>query len=495
MNLKRENKMGDILSKIKPELLWHHFEEICKIPHPSRKEQKLAQYVISVAKKNGLKYSTDDFGNIVIKKPATPGKENLTPVVLQGHLDMVAEKNSDVKHDFDKDPIQVFIEGDWVKAKGTTLGSDNGIGVAAALAVMEDKSLKHGPVEALFTLDEETGLNGAQALKQGFLSSDILLNLDSEEDGALYIGCAGGQNTMITFKPKLKDIPSKTTAIEIKVAGLKGGHSGLDIDTGKGNAIKIMARLLHELDYNYGIRLVSINGGSKHNAIPRECFAVVRVPNKNLGIIADHILVYNGVVKAELASIEPTLEVSFSEVKSKAKVFDKYTTVSLVDSLYAVQNGVIKMSADIPGLVETSTNLAVITTKGKKVDVILSQRSSVESEKHDISNSVAALFNLAGSDVKRSDGYPGWKPDINSPILKTMKAEFKKLYGNEPHIKAIHAGLECGIIKERYPQMDMISFGPTIMGAHSPDERVQISTVDKFWHLLTHVLENIPQKN
>lgn len=484
--------MGEKLGHLKPELLWNHFEEICKIPHPSRKEEKLAEYVVSVAKKSNLEYSRDEFGNIVIRKPATSGKENLTPVVMQGHLDMVAEKNSDVNHDFEKDSIQCYVDDDWVKAKGTTLGSDNGIGVAAALAVMESKDLEHGPVEALFTLDEETGLFGAQALKPGFVNGKILLNLDSEEDGALYIGCAGGQNTFVKFKFNQKEIPEKTSALEIKVTGLKGGHSGLDINTGRGNAIKLMTRLLHELNYTFGIRLVSINGGSKHNAIPRECFSILRVPKKFVAEALAYVERYNNIVKAELSSVEPNLSVVAAEVKSKSKVIDKTTAKNLIDSLYAVPNGVIKMSADIQGLVETSTNLAVVVTKGKTVEVTLSQRSSVESEKHDISNSIAAFFKLTKAEVTQGDGYPGWKPDIHSPVLGIMKNVYHEMYGGEPEVKAIHAGLECGIIKERYPDMDMISFGPTIMGAHSPDEKVQVSTVDKFWNLLSAVLKNIP---
>ncbi len=484
--------MGEKLGHLKPELLWNHFEEICKIPHPSKKEEKLAQYIVSFAKANNLESARDEFGNVVVRKAATPGNENLIPIVLQCHIDMVAEKNSDVTHDFDKDPIQCYVDGDWVKAKGTTLGADNGIGVAAALAIMESKDLEHGPIEALFTLDEETGLFGAQALKPGFLNGKILMNLDSEEDGALYIGCAGGQNTFVKFKFNLNDVPANTTAFEIKIAGLKGGHSGLDINTGRGNAIKLIARLLHELNYTFGIRLVSINGGSKHNAIPRETFAIIRVAKKFAADILAYVERYNKIVQSELASVEPTLNVTASETKSKSKVMDKATTKNMIDALYAVPNGVIKMSADIPGLVETSTNLAVVVTKGKAVEVTLSQRSSVESEKHDISNAIAALFKLAKAEVVQGDGYPGWKPDIHSPVLGTMKNVYQKMYGNEPAVKAIHAGLECGIIKERYPDMDMISFGPTLMDVHSPDEKILISTVDKFWNLLSTVLKNIP---
>jgi dipeptidase D len=486
--------MGEVLGNLKPGLLWKHFEVLTQIPRPSRMEQKVANYIVNFAKQQKLECLTDDFGNVLIRKPATPGKEKLTPVVLQGHLDMVAEKNSDIKHDFEKDPIPVYVDGDWVKSKGTTLGSDNGIGVAAALAVLEANDIEHGPIEALFTLDEETGLNGAQALKPGWVKADILLNLDSEEDGVLYIGCAGGQNVFVKFKCGQKDAPANTVALEVKVTGLKGGHSGLDIDQGRGNAIKLMARLLHELSYKYGIQLVSINGGSKHNAIPRESFAVIRVAKKVVSEVLLYIENYNETVKDELASVEPNLCVSADLTKSKSKVLDKTSAKNIIDSLYAVQNGVIKMSADIKGLIETSTNLGVVTTKGKVVDVITCQRSSVDSEKLDISNSIAALFRMAKGETKQGDNYPGWKPDIHSPVLKVMKNVYSKNFGSEPEVKAIHAGLECGIIKERYLDMDMISFGPTISGAHSPDEKVQISTVEKFWNLLLETLKNIPSK-
>lgn len=483
--------MGSILGSLKPEGVWNHFEEICNCPRPSRKEEKIANYVASIGKRNNLETLRDDFGNVLIRKPASRGKENLTPVVLQSHLDMVAEKNSNVQHDWDKDPISPYIDGDWVKAKGTTLGSDNGIGVAAALAVIESKDIEHGPLEALFTLDEETGLFGAQSLKPGFLKAKVLLNLDSEEDGTIYIGCAGGQNTFVKFNFKQKDIPANTGAVELKVSGLKGGHSGLDIHTGRGNAIKIMARLLYELNNKFGIHLVSINGGSKHNAIPRECFCVVRLSNKQLKEAVTYIDNFNNKLKNEFKVSEPGLNIVPSEVKSRSKVFDKQTSLNLINSLYSVQNGVIKMSEEIEGLVETSTNLAVVTTKGKTVDIILSQRSSIESERNDISNSISALFKLAKAEVKQTDGYPGWNPNINSPILSVVKNVYHSLYNADPEVKAIHAGLECGIINERYPDMDMISFGPTIVGAHSPDERVKISTVEKFWNLLLNVLRNI----
>jgi dipeptidase D len=485
--------MGTVLGNLKPEAIWNHFEEICKYARPSGLEDKVAGYIVSVGKRNNLETFRDEFGNVIIRKPATPGKENLTPVVLQGHLDMVGEKNNDVQHNFDKDPIQLAVDGDWVKAKGTTLGSDNGIGVAAALAVIESKDVEHGPLEALFTLEEETGMFGAKALKAGVLKSSILINLDSEEDGTLYIGCAGGQNTVVKIKYDQKDVPENTFALELKVSGLKGGHSGLDIHTGRGNAIKLMVRLLHELNYKFGIRLVNINGGSKHNAIPRESSAVIRAAKKIKDDVVSYIENYNKTVQAEFTSVEPNLNVTASDIKSRSKVIDKSSASNLINSLYAVQNGVIKMSADIAGLVETSTNLAVVVTKSKAVEITLSQRSSVESERDDISNSITALFKLAKAEVNQTDGYPGWKPNIKSPVLGVLKNVYKKLYGSEPEIKAIHAGLECGIINERYPDLDMISFGPTIIGAHSPDEKVQISTVNKFWDLLVNVLKNIPK--
>jgi dipeptidase D len=486
--------MEKVLVNLKPGMLWKHFEEICNIPRPSRNEGQIAEYVVSFAKKNNLDTSRDDFGNVVIRKPASPGLENLQTVVLQGHLDMVAEKNNNVAHDFDKDPIQPYIDGDWVKAKGTTLGSDNGIGVAAALAVMESKEAKHGPLEALFTLDEETGLNGAQSLKAGFLKASILLNLDSEEMGTLYIGCAGGKNTYAKFNFKPESVPSGSASFEVKVTGLKGGHSGLDINEDRGNAIKLISRLLFNLENKFNVRLASITGGSKHNAIPRECFAVITVQGNLENDLAGYVKEYNDIVKKELATNEPGLKVEINKTGLPANVMDTSSQSKLISALYSVSHGVITMSPDIPGLVETSTNLAVVSSENSSVSVVTSQRSSVESEKDDIAARIYALFSLAGAEVSQGDGYPGWKPNINSPILGVLKQTYKKLYGGEPEVKAIHAGLECGIINEKYPDMDMISFGPTINGAHSPDEKVNIKTVDQFWNLLLETLENIPQK-
>ncbi|MFC2133776.1 aminoacyl-histidine dipeptidase [Bacteroidota bacterium] len=486
--------MGEVLGHLTPSGLWKHFEEICKRPHPSKKEEQLVEYVVGFGKKNNLETIKDDFGNVLIKKPATPGMESRKTVVLQGHLDMVPETNTGSTFNFEKDPIEPRVEGDWVKANGTTLGSDNGIGVAATLAVLESNDVEHGPIEALFTLDEETGMFGAAALKPDFMKGEIMLNMDSEEDGALYIGCAGGKNTYAKFDYTGNDAPAKTIAYEVTVSGLKGGHSGLDIHMGKGNAIKILGRLLWEMEAKFDIRLSKINAGSKHNAIPRESFAVVRIKEKLAEEFVESLLEFNNKIKNELGAVEPGFKITAEPVKSKGKVIDKKTTGNLLKALYAVPHGVLKMSADIAGLVETSTNLAVIKTTGKAVSIITSQRSSVDSEKVDAANTVAAVFNLAKADVKFGDDYPGWQPDINSPILGVMKERYKAAYGTDPEIKAIHAGLETGIIKEKYPDMDMISFGPTIMGAHSPDERVQISTVSKFWDILVDVLKNIPAK-
>ncbi|MGE5354584.1 MAG: aminoacyl-histidine dipeptidase [Acidobacteriota bacterium] len=486
--------MGKVLGSLKPELLWNHFEEICMRPHPSRKEEKLAEYIVTVGKRNNLETFRDEFGNVLVRKPATPGKENLKTTVLQGHLDMVPEKNNDVKHDFEKDPIEPYIDGEWVRAKGTTLGSDNGIGVAAALAVMESKDLEHGPLEFLFTLDEETGLNGASSLKPGWLKATVLLNLDSEEDGALYIGCAGGKNTFAKFTFSTENVPSDSAAYSINVTGLKGGHSGLDIAEGRGNAVKIITRLLWNLSNKFDARLSLINSGSKHNAIPREGFATITVPESKTSEMEKFVKEFNNTVKKELATNEPGLTVSASRTDLPKGVMDKKTQSNLLNALYAAPHGVITMSPDIKGLVETSTNLAIVATEDSTVSITTSQRSSVESEKDDAADMVGSVFSLAGAEVNHGDGYPGWKPNVKSPILNVLKSSYERLYKGEPEVKAIHAGLECGIINERYPDMDMISFGPTIVGAHSPDERVKIDTVEKFWNLLKEVLKNIPAK-
>jgi dipeptidase D len=484
--------MGNVLAHLQPKLVWHHFEEICKYPRPSKKEEKIAEYVVSVGKRLGLQTEKDKFGNIVIRKPATKGKENLKTVVLQGHIDMVCESNRGVQHDFDNDPIQPYIDGDWVKAKGTTLGADNGIGVACALAVLEANDIEHGPIECLFTLDEETGLTGASSLKKGWLKPDILINMDSEELGTIFIGCSGGKNTAAQFKAKMEKAPKNYSSYELKVAGLKGGHSGLEIHVGRGNAVKIINRLIFEYSKENTIRLASINGGNKHNAIPREAFAVVAVPKKDEKSFKKFVAKYSDTVKAEFMAVEPDLTVAVEKHEMPEKFMDEKTQRHLVQALYAIPHGVTKMSNDILGLVETSNNLAVVETVGKQINIVTSQRSSVASENVDITNMVTSVFLLAGAEVSYGDGYPGWKPDINSGILKVFKSTFNQMYGKEPAVTAIHAGLECGIIGEKYPEMDMISFGPTMFGVHSPDEKLQISTVPEFYKQLGNVLKNIP---
>ncbi|OGU77084.1 MAG: cytosol nonspecific dipeptidase [Ignavibacteria bacterium RBG_16_34_14] len=487
--------MGNVLGHLKPELIWNHFEEITKHPRPSKQEEKIVQYVLEFGKKLNLETSRDKFGNILIRKPATPGKENAKTIVLQGHLDMVCEKNRGVEFDFENDPINVYIDNGWVKAKGTTLGADNGIGVAAALSVLESTDLEHGPIEAIFTLDEETGLTGASNLKKGWLKGDILLNMDSEEEGVLYIGCAGGKNTQATFKFEPEKAPRNYSSLEIKVEGLQGGHSGLEIHTGRGNAIKILTRLLWSYSKENKLSLVKIEGGNKHNAIPREAYAVVLIPKDDEKSFKKFVAKYNDTVKAEFAAVEANLNVTAEKHEMPKEVMDAKTTKKLINALYALPHGVIKMSADIPNLVETSTNLATIKTEGRKVNIITSQRSSVASEITDITNMVTSVFELAGAKLEFGDGYPGWKPDVHSEVLRVVKSSYKDLYGKEPDIRAIHAGLECGIIKEKYPDMDMISFGPTMFGVHSPDERLEIAAVPKFWNLLVNILKNVPSKN
>lgn len=486
--------MGNVLGHLKPEIVWNHFEEICKHPRPSKKEEKIAAHVISVGKKLGLETIQDKFGSILIRKPATPGYENRKTVVLQSHIDMVCEKNRNVEHDFDNDPIQPYVDNGWVKAKGTTLGADNGIGMAAALAVLESKDIQHGPIEALFTLDEETGLTGANSLKKKWLKADILINMDSEEEGSLYIGCAGGLNTRASYKIKPEKSPKNHTAYEIKITGLKGGHSGIEIHAGRANAVKVMLRLLYSYAKSNTFRLAYIEGGNKHNAIPREAFASVLVPKKDEKVFKKFIKKFNETLKDEFKSVEPDMSIAAGKIKGVEKVFDLKAQNNIINTLYVIPHGVLKMSPDIPGLVESSNNLAVVLTEGKHVNVVTSQRSSVASEIYDIRDTITAIFELGGARVDYNDGYPGWKPDIDSEILKVFKKAFKDLYGREPEIKAIHAGLECGIIKEKYPDMDMISFGPTMLEVHSPDEKLKIDTVPKFWEQLVKVLENIPAK-
>ncbi len=451
----------------------------------------MTKYVSETAKKFGLQVKTDKFGNVVVKKPATPGREHVRTICLQGHLDMVPEKNKDKVHDFLKDPIELVRNGNVLMANGTTLGADNGVAVATNLAIIEDKSLEHGPLEFLFTVDEETGLTGASNLAPGFLESKTLMNLDSEEEGSIYVGCSGGKDSTATWKVDFEKAPAQTVSAQLKVAGLKGGHSGLEIDKGRGNAVKILNRALLALE-PFGVRISYIEGGNKHNAIPREAEAIVYVPKKKFATAVEVIGKFNALAKAEISTVDPQMEITLAEVKvKKGKVIKKGVQKKILQTVAALPHGVMKMSADIPGLVETSTNVAVIKTEKKSITVVTSQRSSVASEIEEIVHTVSSIFELGGATVTHGDGYPGWKPNLNSDILKVARSTYKQLYGKEAEVKAIHAGLECGIIGEKMQGMDMISFGPTLEGVHSPDEKIYIDTVEKYWNFLLGILKNV----
>ncbi len=484
--------MSDALSGLEPKLVWKFFGEISKIPRGSGNEKQIAAYVIGVAKDLGLETKQDKFGNVVIRKPASPGREQSPMVCLQGHLDMVNEKNKEKVHDFLKDPIEIVRKGNVLMANGTTLGADNGMAVGAGMAIMADKSLEHGPLEFLFTVDEETGLTGAKNLEPGFLKSKTMMNLDSEEEGSLYVGCSGGRDTVGTWKGAYDSTPAKHVPVLIAVRGLKGGHSGLEIDKGRGNSIKILNRVLMALD-GLGGRIASIEGGNKRNAIPREAEAVVYVPANKLSKALAMVAELNDVLRAEISTVDPKLRVSAEEIqtKKKAKVLKKNLQSQLLRTIAGLPHGVMKMSADIPGLVETSTNLAIINTAATKIEIITTQRSSVTSEIEEMKYTVGSIMELGGAKVKYSAGYPGWKPDLNSAILKTAKSTYQSMFGKEPAIKAIHAGLECGIIGEKYAGMDMVSFGPTLADVHSPDEKLYIDTVDKFWKFLLGILKTV----
>jgi dipeptidase D len=482
--------MSSAIEGLKPPLVWKYFAEIAKIPRGSKHEEKITKYILDTAKRLGVQAKADKLGNVAAKKPASPGKENVKSICLQGHLDMVCEKNKDKVHDFSKDPIELVRKGNLLMANGTTLGADNGIAVATNLAIMEDKSLVHGPLEFLFTIDEETGLTGAKGLAGDFLGSRTLMNLDSEEEGAVYVGCSGGRDTNGTWPVTFTAAPKGFVAAHLTVSGLKGGHSGLEIHTGRGNAIKILNRALLALEA-HGARLSSIEGGNKRNAIPREAEAIVFLPPKAWPEAEKGVTDFNATAKAEVATADPGLKVLIAPHKGKkGKVVNKAVQAKLLRTISALPHGVIKMSADIPGLVETSTNVAVINTGKKAISLATSQRSSVASEIIEICHTVKCVFELGGAEVKQGDGYPGWKPNLASPILKLAKATYKELYGKEPEVKAIHAGLECGIIGEKVPGMDMVSFGPTLEGVHSPDEKMHIDTVQKFWDFLLGILKN-----
>ena len=486
--------MNKNLELLAPASIWKNFRSITQIPRPSKHEERIIQFVRQFGEKLGLETRVDNAGNVLIRKPAVKGMEKRKGVILQSHLDMVPQKNSDKKHDFENDPIDAYIDGDWVRANGTTLGSDNGIGVAAILAVLESRDLAHGPIEALFTIDEETGMTGAFALRPGQLKGDILLNLDSEDEGELYVGCAGGVDANIAFSYEEEPVPENYIPYLIRVSGLKGGHSGLDINLGRGNSNLVLFRLINKAAGSVGLRLCETEGGNMRNAIPREAQATVIVPEKNEKAFISLVTSSIHAIKTEVSATEPDLSIECSRTEIPSRVMHPAMQKRVVGSIYSCPNGTIRMSDGIPGLVETSTNLAIVRTDEKQVNVHCLLRSSIESAKENLADRMKALFEIAGSRIEFTGSYPGWKPDLNSPIMKTMERVYEKMYRKKPEIKAVHAGLECGIIGGVFPGLDMISFGPTIRHPHSPDEKVHIGSVGKFWDFLAETLKNIPER-
>lgn len=480
------------LSELSPQPLFNYFEEICQVPRPSKKEEKIRRFLLNFAAKNQLESKTDKAGNVLILKPAYPGMENAPTVILQTHMDMVCEKNSDKIFNFDTDPIEPLIEDGWVTANGTTLGADCGIGIAAQMAVLTSNEIKHGPLECLITVDEETGLTGAFALEKKFLNGSILLNLDSEDDGEIFIGCAGGIDTLAKFNFRKEKVPENSRALKITVTGLLGGHSGDDIHKNRGNANKILNRFLWSINKKFNLSLSEFNGGNLRNAIAREAFAVFTIPTSELEKVIWEFNSLAEQIKEEYTFSEPKIELLCAETNLPDFVIDTKTKNDLLNAIYACPHGVIEMSTRMEEMVETSTNLASVKFTGdNKIEVTTSQRSELESRKYFAAESVEAVFTLAGAVVKNTDGYPGWTPNPKSKVVQITADSYKRLFGNEPVVRSIHAGLECGLFLEKYPHFDMVSFGPTIRGAHSPDERLDISTTEKFWKHLIDVLENL----
>ena len=483
-----------MINELHPQEVFSIFHEITQVPRPSKREGKIIEWLKAFAVKHNLEHTVDEAGNIIMRKPATPGYEHKPGVILQAHMDMVCEMNEDIIFDFNTEAIRVKTDGEWVYADGTTLGADNGIGMAAQLAVLAANDIEHGPLECLFTVDEETGLTGAFALKEGFMDGDILINLDSEDEGELFIGCAGGANTTAEFVYTEIDAPQDYFFFNVCIKGLTGGHSGDDISKNRANANKLLNRFLSQLAAKYDFYLCEIDGGNLHNAIPREARALCAVPMKHKEDVRIDMNIYTAEIENEFSVTEPNLRTELGSESPCAKAIDRDTVARLLKSVYAVHHGVFAWSQDMPGLVETSSNLASIKMVDGKIKIVTSQRSSILSSRKDMSEMVRSAFQLGGAEVKTSDGYPGWKPNPSSPILKVAMESYKKLFGVEPKVKAIHAGLECGLFLEKYPHLDMFSTGPTLRGVHSPDERMHIPAVDKFWKHLLDVLVNVPQK-
>ena len=487
--------MNNEIKNIEPKAVWTKFADLNAVPRPSKKEQQVIAFIKNFGQNLNLETIEDEVGNVIIKKPATAGMENRKTIVMQSHLDMVHQKNADTVFDFDTQGIEMYVDGDWIKAKGTTLGADNGLGVATIMAILESNDIEHPAIEALFTIDEETGMTGAMGLKGGLLKGEILLNLDTEEDDEIDIGCAGGVDVTAEREYHEEETPENSVAYTITVKGLNGGHSGMDINKGLGNANKIMNRLLFDGFENFGLQIVEINGGSLRNAIPRESTAKIIISG-----IFDEAFVFDmqdviNDIKTEFKTTEPNLTILIEKSSDlPAVVMELGVQEGLIRALYAAHNGVYRMSADMDDLVETSNNIARVIVKEGKIHIGCLTRSSVESSKFDLANALRSTFELIGCEVAISGSYPGWTPNVNSQILEVLKDIYKKQNGTEPHVVACHAGLECGILGTNYPDMDMISFGPTIKGAHSPDERASISSVQKYWKFVLEILKNIPQK-
>lgn len=474
------------IKNLAPELVWNIFDQITKVPRPSKKEEKIRQWLVDFAKQHNIEYHLDATGNILMRKPATPGYEDHQTIVMQGHIDMVCEKNSNVDHDFENDPIETIIDGDWVKANGTTLGADNGVGVALSLACLIDDSFQHGPLEALFTYDEETGMTGANAIEEGFMTGKVLINLDSETEGQIFIGCAGGMDTVGLFHYTPAPAPKDLYYAKVKVSGLLGGHSGGDIHLQHANANKVLARFLTTQP---DAVLAAIHGGNLRNAIAREAEAVIGIPYSSKDNVVAELNQFAAIIEGEVGDIEKGIKLTIETVDTPETVIEKEVADRLIKALIVCPHGVQGMSRSMPGLVETSTNMASVKMiEPGVIKVETSQRSSVESEKRAIAQAVATTFSLAGAEVKQGSGYPGWKPNTNSPIMKVCADTYRDLYGKEPEIMAIHAGLETGLFLTKYPYLDMVSIGPTMEGVHSPDERLYIPSVGTFYAYLKEVL-------
>lgn len=484
--------MSNELRKLEPICLWNKFADLNAVPRPSKKEERIIEFIKAFGNSLGLETFEDQIRNVIIRKPATPGMENRKSIVLQSHLDMVHQKNNDTVFDFDVQGIEMFVDNDWIKAKGTTLGADNGIGVATIMAILESDTIPHPAIEALFTIDEETGMTGALNLKAGILKGNILLNLDTEQDDEIDIGCAGGIDVTAVGNYQMEELPADYSAWRISVKGLNGGHSGMDIHKGLGNANKIMNRLLYKGFELFGLAVSEINGGSLRNAIPRESESIIILPNNKINDFNTAFEQLIKDIKFELKTTEPTLQIGLQEAPLPNLIMNSDFQIQLINAIYSVSNGVYRMSADIDNLVETSNNLARVIVKDGKIFIACLTRSSIESSKMDLAQALEANFKMANLQVSFSGSYPGWTPNVSSPILKVLTSVYEQLYQKKPKVVACHAGLECGILGKNYPNMDMISFGPTILGAHSPDERVSISSVQKYWRFVLEILKAIP---